>query len=205
MRLHAHDAIPFAIGNTGVVFVCKVNDVAISLTCLFGCCHGFVAHAVFSLVETLAGADGLEVHVVGCLNRILHHLIIGILQVAGDVALESVNLLGQRLIVGDALVLLSGGVAYGMHVLRFACRSQTIVFALDGSKVVGILFAKGAGSPVAAVTGSLVRTPAVDIPGKIHAELGLLLSRFNVADINHPQRANALVVSLRKLKADERG
>ena len=81
-----------------------------------------------------------------------------------------------------------------LDMLRLGCNAEAIVCHLYLIDVVGIFFAKGSCRPVACVEVSTLGRPAVYVPGQVHAELQFFLSRLDVAHINYPLVAHALVI-----------
>ena len=83
--------------------------------------------------------------------------------------------------------------------------AEAIEDGLESADFIGIGFAEGACCPVVSVLVGFLGSPAVDVPGQVHAELQLLFGRLDVAHVDNPLVADALVVCLAELVAAERG
>ena len=91
-----------------------------------------------------------------------------------------------------------------LHMFRLGSDAETVVGHLDTVDFISIRLAKSAGSPIARVFVGFFRRPAVDVPGQVHAELQFLFRRLDVAHVDNPLVANALVVCLAQLITAER-
>ena len=168
-----------------------------------GILQRLLAVAPLAQLDALRCAEGLHVHVVGTLHGVLDELEEGVAQPVGDAGLQGVDALGQRLVVADAAVFVVVGVADDVQMLGLAPCRQPVVVGFDGGQLVGHGLAESPGRPGAVVADGLRGRPLVDVPCQVHAELQLHLGGLDVAHVDDPQRADALVVGPRQLVADD--
>ena len=88
--------------------------------------------------------------------------------------------------------------------LGLAGSRQPVVFLLYGSQLVGSLLAEGLRHPVSCELPGVLRSPSVDVPSQLHAELKLRLGRLYVAYVDYPLGVHAVPVALCQLITNER-
>ena len=205
--LVVHHAVPLASRYARVVFRRHRHYLVEGFLCLTGIFHGKLFLSYVCVYHALACPEQLDVLVGAGQYGIFQQLVVGVAQGGGYAAPKGYGTVVYPLVLLYALVyLLVGEVEVAqLHMLRLGGYAETVVLHLDVVDFVGEVLPEGPCRPFPGVFVCLVGLPAVDVPSQVHAELQFLLCRLDVAHVDYPLVAHALVVRLAQLVAAKGG